>query len=82
MQNTLDQLAVGTCYKSVCYSFPRKYTGLVARCGLQIAITYVFSYTWKNMSPFLLDNTNYKGSVSLKMLSVYLRAEVSWLFAI
>ena len=34
------------------------------------------------MSPFLLDNTNYKGSVSFKMLSVYKRAEVSWLFAI
>ena len=32
MQNTLDQLAVGTCYKSVCYSFARKYMGLVARC--------------------------------------------------
>ena len=31
MQNTLDQLAVGTCYKSVCYSFARKYMGLVAR---------------------------------------------------
>ena len=27
-----DQLAVGTCYKSVCYSFARKYMGLVARC--------------------------------------------------
>ena len=36
MKNTLDQLAVGTCYKmlykSVCYSFARKYMGLVARC--------------------------------------------------
>ena len=32
MQNTLDQLAVGTCYKSVCYSFARKYMGLVTRC--------------------------------------------------
>ena len=32
MQNTLDQLAVGTCYKSVCYSFARKCMGLVARC--------------------------------------------------
>ena len=32
MQNTLDQLAVGTCYKSACYSFARKYMGLVARC--------------------------------------------------
>ena len=47
MQNTLDQLAVGTCYKSVCYSFARKYMGLVARCRLQIAITYA----WKKMSP-------------------------------
>ena len=26
-----DQLAVGTCYKSVCYLFARKYMGLVAR---------------------------------------------------
>ena len=47
-----DQLAVGTCYKSVFYSFKRKYMGLVARCLLQIAITYVFSNTWKKMSPF------------------------------
>ena len=32
MQNTLNQLAVGTCYKSVCYSFAKKYMGLVAIC--------------------------------------------------
>ena len=40
MQNTLDQLAVGTCnqlavgtcYKSVCYSFTRKYMGLFCFC--------------------------------------------------
>ena len=51
MQNTLDQLAVGTCYKSVCYSFARKYMGFLARCLLQIAITYVFSYAWKKMGP-------------------------------
>ena len=27
LQNTLDQLAVGSCYKCVCYSFARKYMG-------------------------------------------------------
>ena len=32
MQNTLDQLAVGTRYKSLRYSFARKCMGLVARC--------------------------------------------------
>ena len=36
MQNTLDQLAVGTCYKSVCYSFAREYMGLDVDCRMPL----------------------------------------------
>ena len=60
-----------------CFSITFSGKMLIADCHYLCIFLYLEEY-----ESIRLDNTNYKGSARLKMLSVYKRAEVSWQFAI